>query len=260
MNNSKSEYDFQSMYLHWLSENIEQFQINSDVYRVTLPFLDRNNDHTDVYVVDRHDGTFRLTDDGAILNDLSFCGCDLFSSKRRHQTLLSVVAAHGVSISDSNELETVCALDDLPQKKHMLAQCMVKVSDLFYLSKTNVKSLFLDDVKNFLWVNDIRAVPNISVTGKSKLTSNYDFVVSESKHAPERLIKVINTLSLDAARNTIFLWDDTKGVRPSGAKLFAFIQDNHRRVSSDAVRALQEYDIVPAFWTKRESIIAELAA
>ena len=36
----------------------------------------------------------------------------------------------------------------LPLKKHMLAQCMLKVSDMFYLSRSNIQAVFLDDVQN----------------------------------------------------------------------------------------------------------------
>lgn len=260
MINMKNNEDFCAMYLRWLSGNIEQFQINSDIYRITLPFLDRNNDHTDLYIKDQHNGTFVITDDGAILNDLALCGFDFSNSERRKRTLRSVVAAHGVSISEANELQVVCTVDDLPQKKHMLAQCMVKVSDMFYLSKPNVQSIFVDDVQNFLDDNDVRYVPDIFVTGKSKLTSHYDFVVSRSKKTAERLIKVFNRMDLDAARNAIFTWNDTRELRQPEAKLFIFIQNTNRKVSKDAINALKEYEITPALWTERESIIPALVA
>lgn len=260
MNNMKNSDNFSAMYLRWLSDNIEQFQISKDIYRITLPFLDRNNDHTDLYITDQHNGTFVITDDGAVLNDLALCGFDFSNTKRRQQTLRSVVGAHGVSISDSNELQVVCTIDDLPQKKHMLAQCMVKVSDMFYLSKSNVQSIFIDDVQSFLDDNDVRYVPDIFVTGKSKLTSHYDFVVSRSKKSVERLIKVFNRMDLDAARNAIFTWNDTRELRQPDAKLFVFIQDINRRVSKDAINALKEYEITPTLWTERERIIPALVA
>lgn len=41
-------------------------------------------------------------------------------------------------------------------KEYMLAQSMMKVSDMFYLSKPNVQSIFLDDVQGFLDLDDIR--------------------------------------------------------------------------------------------------------
>lgn len=259
-NNMKKNDDFSAIYLRWLSDNIEQFQISNDIYRITLPFLDRNNDHTDLYIIDQHNGTFMITDDGAVLSDLALCGFDFSNSERRQRTLQSVVSAHGVSISDTNELQVICTLDDLPQKKHMLAQCMVKVSDMFYLSKPNVQSIFVDDVQNFLDDHDVRYVPDIFVTGKSKLTSHYDFVVSRSKKSAERLIKVFNRMDLDSARNAIFTWNDTREFRQPEAKLFIFIQNSNRKISKDAVNALKEYEITPTLWTEREGIIPALVA
>ena len=255
-----AEDNYSSLYLNWLKDNIEQFQINSDTFRITLPFLDRNNDHTELYIIDQHDGTFLITDDGAVLNDLLLSGFDFSSSKRRQQILAAITAAHGVSVTDDNELQIACTMDDLPLKKHMLAQCMVNVSDMFYLSRPNVQSIFLDDVQKFLDENDVRYVPNIFVTGKSKLTSHYDFVVSRSKKSAERLIKVINNMDLNAARNIIFTWNDTKDFRQPEAKLYTFVQDSQRKVSSEAIGALIEYGITPALWTERSKIIPALIA
>ena len=260
MNALKNRDDFSSIYLGWLRSNIEQFQINDNTFRITLPFLDRNNDHTDIYIIRQSDGIFLITDDGATLSDLSLSGFDFSTSKRRQQILDSITSSHGVSISASGELQIVCTLDDLPIKKHMLAQCMVKVSDMFYLSRSNVQSVFLDDVQQFLDANDVRYVPNVFVTGKSKLTSHYDFVVSRSKNSAERLIKVSNNMDLNAARNIIFTWNDTKELRQPEAKLYTFIQNSERKVSGDAIGALREYGIRPALWTEREQIIPELTA
>lgn len=260
MNTLNAKDNFTSVYLEWLRSNVGQFRVNADTVRITLPFLDRNNDHTEVYIIDRHDGTYLITDDGATLNDLLLTGFDLNNSKRRQQILASITAAHGVDVFGGNELQIVCTMDDLPIKKHMLAQCMVKVSDMFYLSRTNVQSVFLDDVQRFLDDNDVRYVPDIFVTGKSKLTSHYDFVVSRSKKAPERLIKVSNHMDLNAAKNIIFTWNDTKDLRQADATLYAFIQDIDRKVSGDAIGALKEYGIIPALWSERESITQALIA
>lgn len=83
-------------------------------------------------------------------------------------------------------------------KKHMLAQCMIKVSDIYYLSKPNVQSVFLDDVQVFLSQNDVRYSDNIFFAGKSKLMTHYDYVIGRSKQSSERLIKEVNNMDLHA--------------------------------------------------------------
>lgn len=256
----KNGKEFCDLYLQWLSANIEEYKIDSKTYRITLPFLDRNNDHTELYIIDRQDGTFLLTDDGVILNDLEFSGFDFSGSKKRRRILSAVTNAHGVTVTDNNELQVVCTLDDLPVKKHMLAQCMVKVSDMFYLSQPNVQSVFLDDVRFFLEENDVRYVPNVLMVGKSKLTSHYDFAVGKSKRSGERLIKVVNNMDQTAAKSIIFSWNDTKEMRQPDSKLYAFIQDSNKKISTDALSALKEYGIETAFWTEREKVLPALTA
>ena len=257
MNNT---IDFCNLYIDWIKQNIEQYKISDNIYRVTLPFMDRNNDCTDIYIIKEDGGRFKITDDSYVLNDLEVNGFSIEKGSRREIILDSIVAAHGIERTNDNELFAICTLDNLPQKKHMLAQCMVKISDMFNVSKKNIKSIFLDDVQAFFDEQNIRYVNNISITGKSKLTTHYDFIISKSKDAPERLIKVVNNMDLNNARNVIFSWNDVKGERQEGAKMITFIRDNEKRPSNEAITALKEYGIVPACWTERDSFIKQLIA
>ena len=90
---AQADIDFAKLYLGWLEENIEQFQINQSTFRLTLPFLDRNNDYVELYIVHKDDGTFYITDDGATLNDLDFNGFDFKSSEKRKNILNSIISA-----------------------------------------------------------------------------------------------------------------------------------------------------------------------
>lgn len=251
--------DFKKNYIDWLNESIEQHKINNSIYKISLPFLDIHNDYIELYIVETANG-LKLTDDSYVLNDLMLCGCDIFSTNRRKAIFNEIINSHGVSCSPSNELFTMTNLSDLPQKKHMLSQCIQKVSDLFYLSQPNIKSLFLEDVQSFLDRNDVRYMPNISLVGKSKLPTNYDFAIPKSKQAPERMIKVVNSLTRDYAKTIIFSWQDTINTRPGDSRLYTFIHDTDRKVSSDALAALSEYSISPIVWSKRDQFASALIA
>ena len=255
-----SDINFTDLYLNWLKENIEQYKIKDNIFRMTFPFLDRNNDFTEFYIIQRDNGTYCLTDDGATISELQYSGFEFNKSKHRKAILNSIIAAYGVTLTKDNELTITCTLDELPFKKHMLSQCMIKVGDLFYLSKTNVQSVFLEDVQKFFDENDIRYVENFSITGKSKLTTHFDFAIAKSKTSPERLVTVVNKLELVSAKTIIFAWSDTKELRKPGSKLYTFIQDTDKSVSVDALSALKEYGIQPALWSKRTEYIKELAA
>ena len=260
MMNTKSADNFIDQYLGWLKENIDQCKVNDTTYRMTLPFMDRNNDFIDIYIIAKDNGSYLITDDGATLNDLLLSGFEFNSGTRRKNILDSIITAYGITRTESNELVTNCSSSDLPLKKHLLAKCMVKVSDLFYLSRNSIQSIFLEDVQNFLDAQYIRYIRNFDYVGRSKLSTHYDFAIPKSRSSAERYIKVVNNLDNNAARNIIFAWDDTKDLFQPNARLYTFIQDTDKKVSNDAISALREYNIIPALWSKKESYIEELSA
>lgn len=256
------DFDFTASYLAWLKENIEECRIDDSTYRITIPFLDRNNDHLDLFII--QDGeNYKITDDSYIISDLAMSGLDIFGNERRSKVLRAITHSFGVSVKDE-ELFIEATASNLPQKKHMLAQCMLKVSDMFYLSRSNVQSIFLDDVKNFLDSKDVRYVADVSFTGQSQLLSQYDFAIPHSSKAPERLIKVVNRFDVNAAKNVIFAWNDTKTERLPDTQLFTFIRDyndnENLNISSDALLALKQYGIKAALWSEREAIVKDLVA
>lgn len=257
---ANKELDFTELYLKWLKANTEQCRINDDTFRITLPFLDRNNDEIEMYVIIKGDGTYLITDDGQTIQELEFSGFEFGRSERRRKILNSIVSSYGVDLTDDNELIVMCAETDLPVKKHMLAQCMIKVSDMYQLSRPNVQAIFIEDVRSFFDTNNVRYVPNINITGKSKLESHYDFAIARSQNAPERLVKVVNNMDLGAAKNVIFAWNDTKETRDKDSRLITFIYDEDKKVSSDAIGALKEYGITPALWTERNVHLGDLIA
>ena len=246
------EKDFKKIYINWLNENIEQYKISDTVYRLTLPFLDRNNDCIELFIKLLDDERYYITDDSETINELKLSQFDIFTGTRRREIFDSILAAHGVSFSKNDELYITCSRDSLAQSKHMLSQCIIKVSDMFYLSRKNVKSIFIEDVQNFLDINNIRYIENVSFSGKSKLMSNYDFGIGKSNVAPERIIKVINNFDTTQAKNIIFSWKNK-------SQLYTFIQDFEKPISKEALSALKEYSIVPVLWSKRNDYILELS-
>lgn len=242
--------NFKDNYIEWLQHNIDQQMISSDLYRMTLPFLDRHNDQIELYI--KKDGDdFTITDDGYTISDLEMSGLNIFSSPKRTQIYKQILNSHGISESDSHELYVTGTLSELALKKHLMAQCMQKIGDLFYLSHPGTKPLFIEDVQSFLDASKIRYVPDISFIGKSKLPSNYDFAIPKSKNAPQRIIKVVNHLTLDYTRSILFTWYDISEARKDESVLYTFIRDTEKKVAPDAISALKEYQIQPVLWSKR---------
>lgn len=256
----RTTFDFKECYINWLKEKIDQYQINNTTYRITMPFLDRNNDRIEFYIVLESPGKYQLTDDGSTLNELELSGFDIFTSKRRESIFESIINAHGVRCSKDGALYINCDDCDLPQKKHLLAQCVVKVSDLFYLSKPSVKSLFLEDVQGFLLDNDISYTTDVSFFGKSKLSIRYDFVIGRTKLSPSRVINAINHLDPSQAKLNAFNWTDTQEARKEEMIFYTFIRDSERQPSQSAITTLKEYGIHPVLWSQRYNYIEALAS
>ena len=153
-----------------------------------------------------------------------------------------------------------CSKDELPQKKHMLSQCMIKVSDLFYTAKNTVQSLFIEDVQVYLDEKDIRYTPDVSFPGISGLTTNYDFAIPKSKQAPERIIKVVNNIDQQLANSILFLWNDTSQARKDHlSTLYVFLQDNVKKIPSTVFTSMNNYNVIPVEWSKRDNYTSDLA-
>lgn len=64
---------------------------------------------------------------------------------------------------------------------------MLRVDDMFALSKSKVISFFLDDIQEFFEENNIFYSDNVQFSGISGFSHNYDFLLQRTKTKPERL-------------------------------------------------------------------------
>ncbi len=246
-----NDINFKDNYIDWIKENVYQHEVLPGIYRFTLPFLDRHNDLIEVYIW-KDGNDFRISDNRYTISDLELSGLNIFSSSKRTAIYHQILNAHGISETEDHELFVSGKPSELPMKKHMMAQCIQKIGDLFYLAQPNIKSLFLEDVQQYLDQTEIRYISDVSFIGKSKLPTNYDFVIPKSKQAPERIIKVVNHLTTEYTRSILFTWGDISEARKEETRLLTFIQDEEKKISQDAITALIEYDIKPVLWSKRK--------
>lgn len=251
--------NFKDGYFKWLYDNTEQLNINDSISRLTLPYLDRNNDCTEIFLKKTEDG-YIITDDGETLGELLLSGFNIFSSQKRTSLFNKILLSHGVAKSSDDELYVTCQKDEIYQKVHMLTQCMIKISDLFYTAKNTVQSLFTEDVKTFLDEQNIRYSPDISFQGFSGLITNYDFVIPKYKDIPERIIKVVNNIDQTQTNNILFLWNDTSQAREDySSVLYVFMQDSGKKIPQSVITSMSNYNVVPVKWSKRKDFVSELS-
>lgn len=139
-----------SQYTEWLQSKTVLRQVD-DWVEITTPYLDRHNDYLQIYA-QKQNGSFILTDDGYIINDLHQSGCTLDTPKRK-SLLLMTSNGFGVKL-DGSRLEVKATKEDFSYRKHNLLQAMLAVNDLFYLASPLVSSLFYEDV--VAWLDDIK--------------------------------------------------------------------------------------------------------
>lgn len=243
-------------YVRWLRSRLHA-KAAGDWVEITTPFLDRHNDHLQIYVRRQGDG-YLLTDAGETISDLRMSGCDL-DSDRRQDILRTTLNGFGVRMEDES-LVVNASQGDFPTRKHSLVQAMLAINDLYYLSRASIVDLFSEDVRAWLSEHAIRFVARLKLTGTTGYDYLFDFTIPQSARQPERVIKCLGTPSRTSALNLNFAWLDTKSTRPPDAVAYAILNDTDQTVSPRVLDALTPYGIRSVLWSKREEFVAELAA
>ena len=243
-------------YHRWLRDNTTLQKIE-DCVEITSPFLDRHNDHMQIYV-EPFNGGFMLTDDGYTIADLEMGGCKLDTPKRR-DLLNMTLSGFGVR-RNNDELQVTATEKNFARQKHSLLQAMLAVNDLFYLAQSFTSSLFFEDVVTWLNLSGIRYFPNVKLTGKSGYDHHYDFVIPRSLIHPDRVLLSITAPSKSNVSKAVFAWTDTAVAREGESRAYAILNDSEGTVSSTVLDAFRNYGVHPVPWSERESVREELAA
>ena len=242
-------------YWAWLKDRTSLREVG-DWVEITTPFLDRHNDALQIYAR-RSNGGFDLTDDSYTINDLEMSGCELSSPKRR-RILETTLNGFGVA-TRGDELVVHATPDDFGQKKHNLVQAMLAVNDLFFLASSTVKSLFLEDVEEWLTGEEVRFTEAVRFHGKSGFEHGVNFVIPRSNKAPERFLEAVTNPSKQNAQALAFKFNDIREVRSGETKAYAVLNDE-MRIAPGVMDALRAYDICGVPWGDRQSVAMELRA
>jgi hypothetical protein len=242
-------------YLAWLKTGLSVAEVGDGVCEITTPFLDRYNDHLQIYLF-RENGNYVLSDDGYTLSSLEMSGVDLSSSKRQ-RILKTILQGFGVSMEEG-ALRVEAHRSNLPRRKHNLIQAMLAVNDMFVMAREQVLSLFREDVEQFLRASQVRFTAMIKLAGRSGFDHTFDFVIPSSPKAPERLLRAINRPTRDTATSYIFAWNDTREVRAEDTEAYAILNDEEHKPSGDLLHAFRTYRIQPILWSQRERYVDAL--
>lgn len=243
--------DIQKMindYTDWLNSGFTAVQVG-EYYELTTPYLDRYNDHMQIYVKQESNGSYLLTDDGDIITSLASSSVSVSRSPKRKKMLEHIARNFGVSIN-GEALEIRATQSTYPQKKHMLLQAMMTVDDMFIAEPNNVQNFFAEDVGVFLDSNDIFYSRDFSLVGKTGSIYVYDYHIQRTKSKPERFCKAINRVNESSRNLALFNWLDTKEKRIDESQLILFLNDEKQIKDSD-LDAFHSYDVNCILWSER---------
>lgn len=245
-------------YIKWIKDNtVTKTVEEGKICLISTPFLDRHNDHLDIYML-KNNGTIKLTDNGYTIADLKMSGFEVNTPKREN-ILKTALNGFGVKMNGNDELFVEATTQNIGQKKHYLLQAILAVNDMFNLAQETVYSLFKEDVELYFRSNDIFFSKDIKLTGKSGFDHNIDFLIPASKNKAERLIKAINTAKKDSILSSIMAFNDINQTRETLTKNFVVYNDIEKEVSNDVISALDNYDVKHIPWSKREICLTEFS-
>ena len=227
--------------------------------QISTPFLDRHNDHLQLYVKQDDDGFFTISDGGYIISDLSMYGCDILSTEKRKELLNATLSGFGV-VRQGEELTVRANRENFAPKKHALIQAALAVNDMFMVSRTQVASVFLEDVMTFFDSRGISYIQNAQYVGASGLPHTFEFSIAATRNKPERFVKTINEVTRDRIQSVLFSWSDIKASRRAGAKCYVILNDTGKRIKAEQTSALTFYGLEPALWSDREKLASELVS
>ncbi|MGH2613021.1 MAG: DUF1828 domain-containing protein [Rhabdochlamydiaceae bacterium] len=245
-------------YLKWIKNNtVVKAVEEGKVCSISTPFLDRHNDHLDIYVL-KSNNAIKLTDNGYTIADLRMSGFEI-NTPKRESILKTALNGFGVKMNGNDELYVEAMAQNIGQKKHYLLQAILAVNDMFNLAQETVYSLFKEDVELYFRSNDIFFSKDIKLTGKSGFDHNIDFLIPATKNKPERLIKAINNAKKDNVLSSIMAFNDINQTRETITKNFVVYNDIEKEVPKDVISALDNYGVKHIPWSKKEQCLIEFS-
>lgn len=208
-----AKFEWIEEYYKWLRGTASARQLQNGWTEIGTPFMDRHNDGLTVYAKMEGDN-ITLSDDGYIINDLLADGISL-NRKKRKELLNSFLMSYGVQ-NVNNEMIMHTTVAEYPVSMHMFIQAMLAVNDMFMLSDSTVKTIFLDDVAAFLDEQQIIYTPSFIAKGSTGLEFNFHFQIAGRKS--EILINSFNTMNRGNLSSFLFDWLDIKEARQKRAK------------------------------------------
>ena len=239
-------------YYSWLkNKTVILADNNTEWVSIQTPFIGIFNDVIEIYAR-KQGGKIILSDNGETLHNLELVGTSLSRSGDRRNVAERILLNYGIQLS-KEELLTEATEQNFPQKKHNFLAAIIELNDLYVLSKSNVASIFKEDVRVYLDSQNIIYTPDFISKGTTGLEFMFDFQIAGKQN--ELVLKSFNTINKQTLSSFLFSWDDIKNVREKVSKktvtAIAVINDEEREIRQEYLDALKSKNANYIIWSNR---------
>ncbi|MCZ8466429.1 DUF1828 domain-containing protein [Streptococcus uberis] len=247
-------------YLDFVNENAVFNEIAEDHTEVITPFVDPFGEAIS-FSVKSNGRTLTITDNTYTFWNLSINGIDLKKNGRRKDLFLSLLQYNGFELIDE-AIERNTSKKNLGQAIHDMTQLLINVYDFIQMHPNNVKSQFLDDVKNYFMKNESYNVfPAFSIAGKSRLEHRFNFVFLSK--GISKIARVHNNITKQQVDTILSSWLDTSEFRKNeygdSEQLYIIVSDEgYQNLKDDYLIALQEYGIDVLNFADKNQLVQNL--
>lgn len=239
-------------YFDWLKDNTI---INSDIttgwYGISTPSVGLMNDNIEIFVK-KDKGKIYLSDDGDTLGTLAQMGINVLKSKSRKEILERIKLNYNVII-DEGELRTTADENSFAERKHSLLSAIQEISDLKYTAKSDVLSMFSEEVGSFMESLDVIFTPQFPIQGKTGMNFVFDFQIAGRKN--ELVIKTYNRLKQSDVERFLFSIHDISrtrvGLSKKGFNSAIIINDTEHIPSEMLLNVLKEENTKVLLWSEK---------
>lgn len=213
----------ENSYYQWLKKELVFSEIGNNYAAISTPFFDSNFDNINLYAKFIDSTHIEVSDFGYTISNLEESGITLDRrSKVAWQIYNNVLNDFGIS-RDDEALVIRASLDKFPVAKNRLLQGIMRINDISYLVKENVKEAFNDIVMDFLKEKDILYTPNVEIPNENGISSQFDFSIP-NKNGVELLVKT-SARPNDPNYAKVFNYD-VKATAPYRNAHFIYILNN----------------------------------
>ncbi|WP_367341831.1 DUF1828 domain-containing protein [Limosilactobacillus sp.] len=238
----------ENSYYKWLKKDLIFKDVENGYVSISTPFIDPSFDNINLYVHGIGQNKIEVSDFGFTISNLEDAGINLDKRSRVvYRIFKQALDDFGIKREDEALLIRT-SKDRFPIAKNRLLQGIMRINDIIYLSKGNVKVAFNDIVDNFLLKESVLYTHNIEIASENGISSHFDFLIPE-KNGVEKLIKT-SARPNDPNYAKAFNFDvkATKLNRPNATFIYLFNDYTHNtninpRIVNTAMSGLNDDEV-----------------